>query len=126
VRLQSSFGRDVTRYPYMIYPVPPHASQILGVEYSGVVEEVGSEPDDDDPSASILRAALKKWKKDDEVYGLAYGGAYAEYIVVHATHIMRKPAGLSFVEAASIPEVWITGASHQHCAIATSPLTRPH
>jgi hypothetical protein len=37
-------------------------------------------------------------------------GAYAEYIVSPATHLIPKPASLSFVDAASIPEVWLTGA----------------
>jgi NADPH:quinone reductase-like Zn-dependent oxidoreductase len=92
--------------------VPPHASQVLGVEFSGVVEEVGSEPGDDDPNASLLREALKKWKSGDEVYGLGYGGAYAEYIAVYATHLMQRPSHLSFVQAASIPEVWLTGGSY--------------
>jgi NADPH:quinone reductase-like Zn-dependent oxidoreductase len=89
--------------------VPPHASQILGVEFSGVVEEVGPEPGDDDPNASLLRDALQKWKAGDEVYGLGYGGAYAEYIAVYATHLLPRPSHLSFVQAASIPEVWLTG-----------------
>ena len=36
-------------------------------------------------------------------------GAYAEYIKVPQTHIIRKPAHLSWIDAASIPENWITG-----------------
>jgi NADPH:quinone reductase-like Zn-dependent oxidoreductase len=94
--------------------VPAGASPILGVEFAGVVEEIGQEPSNDDPNAELLRDALKKWKKGDEVYGLAYGGAYAEYIAVYATHLMGKPSHLSFVEAASIPEVWLTGALRLH------------
>jgi hypothetical protein len=47
-------------------------------------------------------------------------GAYAEYIVSPATHLIPKPASLSFsfVDAASIPEVWLTGA----CRLASRPL----
>jgi NADPH:quinone reductase-like Zn-dependent oxidoreductase len=37
-------------------------------------------------------------------------GAYAEHIVSPATHLIPKPASLSLVDAASIPEVWLTGA----------------
>lgn len=36
-------------------------------------------------------------------------GAYAEYIAVAATHILRKPDYLSWAQAASIPEVFLTG-----------------
>jgi NADPH:quinone reductase-like Zn-dependent oxidoreductase len=90
--------------------VPPHAPQdILGVEFSGIVDEIGPAPEGDEGDAPLLREAIRKWKKGDEVYGLAYGGAYAEYVAVHATHLMHKPSHLSFVEAASIPEVWLTG-----------------
>ncbi|EJC98501.1 quinone oxidoreductase [Fomitiporia mediterranea MF3/22] len=76
------------------YPVPPGASQILGVEFSGHVAELGSE--------------VSQWKINDEVFGLASGGAYAEYITVPQSHIMPKPPHLSWVQAASIPEVWLT------------------
>jgi hypothetical protein len=57
------------------YPVPAGASQILGVEFAGIVEELGHAPADDDQSdeAKVLKDALKRWKKGDEVYGLAYG-----------------------------------------------------
>jgi hypothetical protein len=37
-------------------------------------------------------------------------GAYTEYIVSPAKHLIPKPASLSFFDAASIPEVWLTGA----------------
>lgn len=46
--------------------------------------------------------------KGDEVFGLAYGGAYAEYIAVSVKMIVRKPKELSFITAAGIPEVWFT------------------
>lgn len=44
------------------YPLPPNISLILGVEFSGVVEELGAE------------AQKGKFKVGDEVFGLAYGG----------------------------------------------------
>lgn len=98
------------------YPVPPGASQILGVEFSGHVDELGS--------------GVSEWKTGDEVFGLTTGvcvqleikhfsqdnrilcqiqGAYAEYIVVSEKELLPKPTHLSWVDAASIPEVWITG-----------------
>lgn len=42
------------------------------------------------------------------MFGLAYGGAYAEYIVVSTHMLIRKPKELSWVQAAGVPEVWIT------------------
>jgi len=75
------------------YPLPPGVSTILGVEFSGIVEDAGSKTD---------------YKKGDEVFGLAYGGAYAEYIVLNAGMLTRKPEELSFAQAAAIPEAWLT------------------
>jgi len=76
------------------YAVPPGASSILGVEFSGTITEIGTD--------------VSGWKVGEEVLGLAGGGAYAEFIAVSQTHIIKKPAHLSWVEAASIPEVFLT------------------
>ncbi|KAJ1303002.1 hypothetical protein OPQ81_011204 [Rhizoctonia solani] len=76
------------------YPVPPGVSDILGVEFSGTIEELGSE--------------VTGLQVGQEVIGLAYGGAYAEYITLAAGNIMPKPKNLSWVEAAAIPENFIT------------------
>ncbi|KAF7364708.1 Quinone oxidoreductase PIG3 [Mycena venus] len=76
------------------YPPPAGASTILGVEFSGTVAVVGS--------------SVTQWKVGDEVLGLTGGGAYAEYLVVLGTHLMRKPAHLSWAQAASIPENFLT------------------
>ncbi|KAJ3104785.1 hypothetical protein HDU97_008853 [Phlyctochytrium planicorne] len=75
------------------YPAPFGASNILGVELSGVV----AEPD-----------ASGTFKKGERVFALVYGGAYAEYTVVHKDMAMRIPERLTFEEAAAIPEVWYT------------------
>ncbi|KAF7296715.1 PKS-ER domain-containing protein [Mycena chlorophos] len=77
------------------YPPPPGASTILGVEFSGEIVSLGSK-------------AKARWSVGDAVLGLAGGGAYAEYIVVLHTHILPKPANLSWAEAASIPENFLT------------------
>jgi NADPH:quinone reductase-like Zn-dependent oxidoreductase len=74
------------------YPVPPQAPPILGVEFSGTIEELGPEIKDG-------------FKKGDEVFGLAYGGAYAEYIAVNTHMLLHKPDHLSWEEAAGVPEV---------------------
>jgi putative PIG3 family NAD(P)H quinone oxidoreductase len=76
------------------YPPPPGSSPILGVEFSGQVSEVGTD--------------VSQWKVGDEVFGLAGGGAYAEFIVVPQENILRKPVHLSWVEAASILENYLT------------------
>jgi len=77
------------------YPVPPQAPKILGVEFSGEIEELGSDSE-------------SGFKKGDAVFGLAYGGAYAEYIAVSTHMLIHKPDELSWEESAGIPEVWIT------------------
>jgi len=90
------------------YPVPPGASTILGVEFAGVVDEVSSAPDGEEEEKVLLRQAIGRWNVGDEVFGLAYGGAYAEYINSPATHLINKPKHLSFSQAAGIPEAWLT------------------
>ncbi|SCV74048.1 BQ2448_6480 [Microbotryum intermedium] len=74
------------------YPLPPGVTDILGVEFSGVVEE----------------SAGAKFNKGDAVFGLAYGGAYAEYICVHEGMVSAKPEGVTDVQAAAICENWLT------------------
>lgn len=77
------------------YPVPPQAPKTLGVEFSGTVEELAEGHECD-------------FKKGDAVFGLAYGGAYAQYIAVSTHMLIHKPDELSWEEAAGIPETWIT------------------
>jgi len=79
------------------YPLPPQAGPILGVEFSGTIEDLG-EGD----------GGKEGFKKGDAVFGLAYGGAYAEYIKVDVRMLLKKPDHLSWEEAAGIPETWIT------------------
>ncbi|KAI9810388.1 MAG: hypothetical protein M1827_006274 [Pycnora praestabilis] len=78
-----------------MYPVPSQAPKTLGVEFSGTVESFGKDPE-------------KGFKVGDEVFGLAYGGAYAEYIAVSTHMLIHKPKELSWEQAAGIPETWIT------------------
>lgn len=80
------------------YPLPPDASKtILGVEFSGVVEEL---PDDNSEGL----------KKGDKVFGLIAGGAYAEYLICHESLLFKFPeqGDFDFAKAAAIPEVWLT------------------
>ncbi|KAF2639906.1 putative quinone oxidoreductase [Massarina eburnea CBS 473.64] len=79
------------------YPVPPQAPSTLGVEFSGVIEALGTSG-----------GGPENFTIGDSVFGLAYGGAYAEYIAVSTHMLVRKPSELSWEECAGIPETWIT------------------
>ena len=76
------------------YPPPPGASPILGLECAGVVAAVGE---------GVTRTA-----PGDAVCALLAGGGYAETVVVPAGQVLPKPKGLSFAEAAALPEVFAT------------------
>ncbi|KAI4139583.1 MAG: hypothetical protein L6R39_006218 [Caloplaca ligustica] len=82
-----------------MYPVPPQAPSTLGVEFSGTIEDFGRDVQD---------GGEEGFKAGDEVFGLAYGGAYAEFISVSTHMLMRKPKELGWEEAAGIPETWMT------------------
>ncbi|MGD9139014.1 MAG: NAD(P)H-quinone oxidoreductase [Desulfobacterales bacterium] len=77
-----------------LYPPPPGASPILGLEVSGEVVAVG-----DDVSA---------WSVSDRVCALTNGGGYAEYVAVPAGQCLPLPAGLPLEEAAALPETFFT------------------
>lgn len=76
------------------YPPPKGASEILGLEIAGEVAELGKD--------------VFKWKIGDKVFGLIPGGGYAEYAKIHQDMAIKKPDGLSFEDAAAIPEVFLT------------------
>ncbi|EON95650.1 putative zinc-binding alcohol dehydrogenase domain-containing protein 2 protein [Phaeoacremonium minimum UCRPA7] len=78
------------------YPLRPDIPKTLGVEFSGIVESFGSD------------GQTNGFTIGDEVFGLAYGGAYAEFIAASTRMIIHKPETLSWVQAAAIPEAWIT------------------
>lgn len=75
------------------YPPPPGASDIPGLEIAGEIVAFGS--------------GVKRWKNGDRVMALVSGGGYAEYCLAHASHAMPV-SGLSMVEAAAIPETFMT------------------
>lgn len=77
-----------------LYPPPPGASPILGLECAGEVAEVGS--------------AAAGWRVGDRAMALLAGGGYAEEVAVSAGSAMRVPARLSIEEAAALPEVFLT------------------
>ena len=75
------------------YPPPPGASAILGLEIAGVVQEVDEGG---------------RFQPGDAVFGLVAGGAYAEFAILEEALAIAKPDELSWVEAASLPEAWMT------------------
>ena len=80
------------------YPPPPGVStEILGLEFSGTIEEVSQS----EVTTSHLRAG-------DEVMGICAGGAYAEYVIVPLEQLLPKPSPFSITEAAAFPEAYLT------------------
>jgi NADPH2:quinone reductase len=76
-----------------LYPPPPGAPDIPGLEIAGEVVALGPN--------------VKRWKLGDRVMALVVGGGYAEYCLAHESHAL--PVGnLSMVEAAAIPETFFT------------------
>ncbi len=82
------------------YPPPEGASPLLGLEMAGVVEQAGRH--------------ATRWQPGDRVFGLLPGGGYAAYAVIHEEMAMALPPGLSFEEAAAIPEVFLTAFQALH------------
>ncbi|TLS24915.1 hypothetical protein PpBr36_08406 [Pyricularia pennisetigena] len=94
------------------YPVPPQAPKTLGVEFSGVIESLGDFSSC--PSSASADGDGVPFKEGDAVFGLAYGGAYAEYIAVSARMLLHKPPALTHEQAAGIPETFITATQALH------------
>src|SRR4051794_2294927 len=76
------------------YPPPPGASEVLGLECSGVISEVG--------------AGVTGWAVGDEVCALLAGGGYAERVAVPAGQLLPRRAGVELATAAALPEVVCT------------------
>lgn len=77
------------------YPAPPGVvADIPGLEIAGIIVQVGT--------------VVTEWKTGDEVCCLVAGGGYAEYVAVHKDICLPIPAGISFAEAAILPETVYT------------------
>jgi putative PIG3 family NAD(P)H quinone oxidoreductase len=77
------------------YPAPPGSpSDIPGLEFAGEVDAVGPQ--------------VRTWKPGQRVMGLAGGGGQSEYILAHEGLLVEIPDNLDFVQAAAIPEVFMT------------------
>ncbi len=76
------------------YPPPPGASELIGLECSGVIEQLGAD--------------VEGWQVGDEACALLAGGGYAELVAVPAYQLLPVPAGVDLVDAAALPEVTCT------------------
>ena len=77
-----------------LYPPPPGASEVPGLEFAGVVEAVGGD--------------VTRWRPGDCVMGIVAGGGYAERVVVDERVAVAIPAGMGMTVAGAIPEVYMT------------------
>jgi putative PIG3 family NAD(P)H quinone oxidoreductase len=77
-----------------LYPAPQGASDLLGLEVSGEVVEIGQ--------------GAERWSIGDKVTALTNGGGYADYVSVDARHCLPVPKGMSLIDAAGLPETFFT------------------
>ncbi|MCE2437760.1 MAG: alcohol dehydrogenase catalytic domain-containing protein, partial [Pseudomonadales bacterium] len=88
------------------YAPPPGASGILGLECAGHVEAVARD--------------VARFQPGDRVCALLAGGGYAELVTVPAEQVLPVPAGLTFEEAAALPEVFATAYLNMYMEAAAS------
>ena len=77
-----------------VYPPPAGASPVLGLEVAGIVVAHADN--------------VTQWSIGDAVCALTPGGGYAEYCTAPASHCLPVPRGLSLLQAASLPENFLT------------------
>lgn len=77
-----------------LYPPPPNASPLLGLEVAGEVVAIGAE--------------VRTWHAGDRVCALVNGGGYAEYAVAPAAQCLPWPPGYDAIRAAALPETYFT------------------
>jgi NADPH2:quinone reductase len=76
------------------YPPPPGAPETVGMEVSGTVVANGTD--------------FSHWHAGQEVCALVPGGGYAEYCIAHEGSVLPVPKGVSLIDAAALPEAYIT------------------
>ena len=81
-----------------LYPPPPGATDIPGLEVSGTVAALGKKVSD--------------WKIGDTLCALVAGGGYAEYVAAPASQCLNIPKALDLREADALPETDFTGWSN--------------
>ncbi len=97
-----------------LYPPPVGASPHLGLEVAGRIFRCG---------VNVCNALVGQ-----SVCALTNGGGYAEYVAVPLTQVMRVPSGLSLVQAAALPETFMTVWSNifERCELAPGELFLVH
>jgi putative PIG3 family NAD(P)H quinone oxidoreductase len=80
------------------YPPPPGASEVLGLELAGEVAEVG--------------LGVGAWKLGARAMAIVAGGAFADYALVSADHLMPVPPQMTWEQAAALPEAFLTAYSN--------------
>jgi NADPH2:quinone reductase len=78
-----------------VYPAPPGSpADVPGLEIAGHVDALGD--------------GVTELARGDRVFGIVGGGGYAEHVVVHARTLTPMPDGMTFTDAAAIPEAFVT------------------
>lgn len=77
-----------------LYPAPPGANPVLGLECAGEVVAIGAD--------------VKSFAVGDKICALTNGGAYAEFCVAPAAQCLPWPDGVDAITAASLPETFFT------------------
>src|SRR5690242_7215816 len=77
-----------------LYPPPPGASEIPGLEVAGEIAGSGK--------------GATRFRLGEKVCALVAGGGYAEYCAVHESNALSIPSGLDMIEAAALPETFFT------------------
>ncbi len=77
-----------------VYPAPPNASPVLGLEVAGEVVATGQ--------------GVSRWQLGDKVCALIPGGGYGEYVLTHGDHCLPVPEGMDMQHAAVLPEALFT------------------
>ena len=97
-----------------LYPPPPGASPIIGLEVAGEVVAVGAE--------------VTTFGKGDRVCALTNGGGYAEYATAPATQCLPWPRGYDAIRAAALPETFFTVWANlfQHGRLARGEVALVH
>lgn len=97
-----------------MYPPPPGASDIMGLECAGIIAEVG--------------AGVSRWKPGDRVCALLAGGGYAEFAAVDAGSVLPIPDNMDFTDAACLTEAMMTVWANvfQRCQLRESEIFLCH
>ncbi|MEP7065162.1 MAG: NAD(P)H-quinone oxidoreductase [Gemmatimonadota bacterium] len=129
-------GAEVLELREVPRPSPSHAQVLVRVHATAlnradILQRQGRYPPPADAPADIpgmeiageiatLGPGVQRWKVGQRVFGIVGGGAYAEYVVTHERLLAEIPAALSYVEAAAVPEAYITA----HDALVTQASLR--